>query len=291
MKKSTISLNSDLKVIQENEEETKNYEKEEEGHYSEEEALGYNSNYKLHQNSKTNKGQTNMQDLSLKRKTSTLSTAISLTDTFSENNSLFSPKKKKFDIKTGPSIPQQTFFGRGRLNSTPVTTYYEGMDFYFREMQPEKSEYKKSNNFIEKEIFFKENGLSYKDFKYKSFDLSEQNKFNSNQILKSIEENNNMPQTPQTTINLKNSIQYNNINININNNCNINNNINGFTPLTKIKFNNNSLYGKFDMPMYYVGYYNVDCKCISSYLFYFNFSVQRDPRAKIQSNGKCRQEY
>lgn len=50
----------------------------------------------------------------------------------------------------------------------------------------------------------------------------------------------------------------------------INNNYhNSFTPMIQ-KFNN-CMYGKFDMPLYYFGYYNIDSKYIN-YIFTFFFS-------------------
>ena len=231
------SLTSDLNVIIESEDNIKNKEDE---HLSEEESLGYNSNYKLHQHIK--------EQIS-KRKASTLSTNISQTDTYSESNLLLplnNTKSQNIDRKD--SYSQQTshiFFGRERLNSTPITTYFEGMDFYLRSLQPEKNKYKKSNNYIEKEKFFKEKNISYN--KYKSFDLSEQQRFNSNQILKNLEDNYKKIQDNKSTSSLP-----------LENNININNYQNTFTPVTP-KFNN-CMYGKFDMPMYYFGYYNIDCK-------------------------------
>ena len=252
LKNGNRSLNLDLDVITENEENLKNKEEE---HLSEEESLGYNSNYKLHQNNSVNKENQNIKEQISKRKASSLSTNISQADTYSETN-IFLPsnnsKSQNLDRKASYSQqPSYIFFGRERLNSNPITTYFEGMDFYLRGLHPEKKEYQKTNNYIEKEIFFKEKNCSYN--KYKSFDLSEQKRFNSNQILKNLEDNykniqdnKNVSSTP-----LENNTQKN---------ININNYQNTFTPMTH-KFNN-CLYGKFDMPMYYFGYYNLDCKYI-----------------------------
>ena len=244
------SVTSDLNVIIESED---NIENKEEEHLSEEESLGYNSNYKLHQHNSITKENQNIKEQISKRKASTLSTNISQTDTYSESNLLLplnNTKSQNIDRKD--SYSQQTsniFFGRERLNSTPITTYFEGMDFYLRSLQPEKNKYKKSNNYIQKEIFFKEKNISYN--KYKSFDLSEQKRFNSNQILKNIEDNYKKIQDNKnaSSLPLENNIQ---------NNININNYQNTFIPVTP-KFNN-CMYGKFDMPMYYFGYYNIDCK-------------------------------
>ena len=256
IKKLNPSVNSDLNIIEENEENSKIKEEE---HLSEEESLGYNSNYKLFQNNAMNKDNLINNNI-LKRKASTsLSTTISQTDTISDSNS-FLPniKAQNNDRKTSYPQPGYVFFGRDRLNSSPVTTYFEGMDFYLNNLHPEKNDYQKTNNYIEKEIFFKEKNFSFKDFKYKSFDLSEQKIFNSNQILKiaHLEEN------------IKNSNNKNSPTLLLENNSQNQNNINKhqtFTPiLPKL---NNCMYGKFDMPMYYFGYYNVDCKYIYNFIF------------------------
>ena len=251
------SKKSDLNAIIESDE---NIKIKEEEHLSEEESLGYNSNYKLFQNNVMNKDNQNIIKSNSKRKASTLSTAISQTDTFSDSNSFLpipnikSQNSQNSDRKTSYTQPGHVFFGRDRLNSTPITTYFEGMDFYLRGLQPEKNDYQKSNNYIEKEIFFN------KDFKYKSFDLSENKKLHSNQILKNVnlEENcKNLSNSNSTSLPLENNSQ---------NQTKINNYQNAFIPIMP-KYNN-CMYGKFDMPMYYFGYYNVDCKYIHNLIFY-----------------------
>ena len=251
IKKPNISLTLDLKIIEESEEKIKNKEEE---HLSEEESLGYNSNYKLFQNNSTNKENNNLKEKTAKRKASNLSTTISQTDTFSETNSFLPPNNLKIqnnERKTSYTQNSLVFFGRERLNSTPITNYYEGLDNYIRGLYPDKNEYQKSNNYIEKEIYFKQKNLSFKDNKFKSFDLSEQKKFNSNQILKNIEENfkNTSNNKVGSSLPVENKIQ-----------TNIYNNQNNLTTLTP-KFNN-CLYGKFDLPMCYFGYYNIDSKYI-----------------------------
>ena len=252
IKKPNISLTLDLKVIEESEENAKYNE---EDHLSEEESLGYNSNYKLFHNNATNKENNNLKEKTSKRKASTLSTTISQTDAFSETNSFLPPNNFKIhdnERKTSYTQSSLVFFGRERLNSTPITNYYEGLEHYIRGLHPDKNEYQKSNNFIEKEIFFKQKNFPFKDNKFKSFDLAEQKKFNSNQILKNIELN--FKSSPNNK--LASSIPVEN---NIQTNINIyqKNHLTTLTP----KFNN-CLYGKFDMPMYYFGYYNIDSKYI-----------------------------
>ena len=259
IKKPNISLNIDLKVIEESEENMKNKEEE---HLSEEESLGYNSNYKVLQNNATSKENLNLKDKNSKRKASTLSTNISQADTYSETNSFLPPnnlKSQNYERKTSYTQPSLVFFGRERLNSTPITTYYEGLDFYLRSLHPEKNEYQKSNNYIEKEIFLKQKNFSFKENKFKSFDLTEQKKFNSNQILKNFEENfkNTSNNNLTSSLTVENNIQNN-----------INNNQNILTLLTPTF--NNCIYGKFDMPMYYFGYYNINGKYYLILIFYYS---------------------
>jgi hypothetical protein len=241
-------FNLGLKVIQENEE---NYKKNEEENLSEEESLGYNSNYKVFKNNNGNKESYNIKELKLKRKASTLSTNISQNDNLSETNSFLPPNNSKthnFERRASFTQPPHTFFGRERLNSTPVTSYFEGLDFYLRGLEPEKNEYKKTHNYIEKEIFFNERNI--KESKFKSFDNAEQQIFNSNKVLKSLEDNCNKT-TLDAKVSVSNKVEnnlYNSINNNQNNYKQINSNF------------NTCIYGKFDMPMYYFRYYNFDCK-------------------------------
>ena len=258
-KRQNPSLTLDLNVIEESKENMKN---KEEDHLSEEESLGYNSNYKLFQNNAMSKDNQGFKDKISKRKASNLSTTISQADTFSETNSILPPnniKSQNNDRKTSYTQPSHIFFGRERLNSTPLTTYFEGMDFYLRGLQPEKNDYQKSNNYIEKEIFFKEKNISFKNMKNKSLYFSEQKKFNYNRALKNIDENykNETDNKMQTHLPLQISLENT-----IPNQNNINNNYqNSFTPMTP-KFNN-CMYGKFDMPLYYFDVYNIDSKYIN----------------------------
>ena len=100
--------------------------------------------------------------------------------------------------------------------------------------------------------------------KYKSFDLSEHKTFSPNHAFNLIEEKNmkfnentiNFPQNKQTQINIENKIQNSTIN-----NINI---INNQPMIMQMPQNYENGIGKFDMPMYYVQYCNLDCK------FYFS---------------------
>ena len=249
IKKLDSSLKSDLNIIEENEE---NIKFKEEEHLSEEESLGYNSNYKL--NNAMNKNNQNSINNTNKRKASTLSTTMSQTDTFSDSYSFLPPNNIKsqnsqnYERKASFTQSEHVFFGRDRLNSNPITTYFEGMDFYLRSLHPEKIDYQKTNNYIEKDYFFN------KDFKYKSFDLSEKKLFNSTQKLENLNLEEKFKNT--SSLQLENNTQ---------NQKNINNYQNAFIPI--IPKSNNCMYGKFDMPMYYVRYYNVDCKYIYNLIF------------------------
>ncbi len=261
-KRQNPSLTLDLNVIEESKENMKN---KEEDHLSEEESLGYNSNYKLFQNNAMSKDNQGFKDKISKRKASNLSTTISQADTFSETNSILPPnniKSQNNDRKTSYTHPSHIFFGRERLNSTPLTTYFEGMDFYLRGLQPEKNDYQKTNNYIEKEIFFKEKNISFKNMKNKSLYFSDQKKFNYNRALRNIDENykNETDNKMQTHLPLQISLENT-----IPNQNNINNNYqNSFTPMTP-KFNN-CMYGNFDLPLYYFGVYNIDSTYIN-YIF------------------------
>ena len=152
-------------------------------------------------------------------------------------------------------------FTRQRLKSTPITNYFQGIDYYLRGIQPEKNDYTKSGNFVEKEKFFKEKDINqFKNMKYKSFDLSEPKTFFSNKALKKIEEHNiqsnnnsiNFPQNKATQINIENKIQNSTIN-----NINI---INNQPMIMQMPPNYENFQGKFDMPMYYVRYCDIDFK-------------------------------
>ena len=229
-------------------------------HSSEEENLGYNSNYIIQKRSKNISDNKNIEEISSKSKAST---AISLNESSSEQTNIFYSgylKNENFERKESYNLYKNINFTRERLNSTPVTNYFEGIDFYLRGIQPEKNDYTKSGNFIEKEKFFKEKDFSFKNMKYKSFDLSEQRKFVSNQALKRIDENNtncydnmmNIPQDKSTQINIENKIQNSTIN-----NINI---INNQPMIMQIPPNFENGSGKFDMPIYYVLYCDLDCK-------------------------------
>jgi hypothetical protein len=251
-------INMNLNSIKEEEKYSNGDEQQE--HSSEDENLGYNSNYIIQRKNKRSLDNKNIEDNSTKSKAST---SISQNESSSEQMNNFYPgyfKNDNYKRNESFNLYSNINFTRERLNSTPVTNYFQGIDFYLRGTQPEKNDYTKSGNFIEKEKFFNEKDFSFKNMKYKSFDLSEQKKFMSNQALKNIEEtifnsNNNMnyfPQNKMTQINIENKIQNSTIN-----NINI---INNQPMIMEMPQNSENGTGKFDMPMYFVRYCDIDCK-------------------------------
>ena len=246
------------------EEEKYSNKEEQQEHSSEDENLGYNSNYIIQKRSKNISDNKNIEEISSKSKAST---AISLNESSSEQTNIFYSgylKTENFERKESYNLYKNINFTRERLNSTPVTNYFEGIDFYLRGIQPEKNDYTKSGNFIEKEKFFNDKDFSFKNMKYKSFDLSEQKRFMSNLALKNTEENifnsnnNNTiffpPQNKMTQINIENKIQNSTIN-----NINI---INNQPMIMQMPQNTENGTGKFDMPIYFVRYCDLDCKLI-----------------------------
>ena len=260
--KNSINKNTNIKQHLNPIEEDEKYSNKEE-QSSEDENLGYNANYIIQKNNKYN-----LDNLNLEKQASNISTANSMNEInleqingFYQNNLKMENNERKTSFNQYNQYTNINYT-RERLNSTPITNYYQGIDYYLRGIQPEKNDYTKSGNYIEKEKFFKEKDFSFKNMKYKSFDLSEQRKFVSNQALKRIDENNinyygnmiNIPQDKSTQINIENKIQNSTIN-----NINI---INNQPMIMQIPQNYENGTGKFDMPIYYVRYCDLDCKFI-----------------------------
>ena len=264
---SNQNINRNLNLKENEKDEKYSNKDEQQDHSSEDENLGYNSKYSLNKKNKYNMDNSNLEDTSLKSKASTVSTGISQNEVYLEQINLLYPgnlKMEKNDRKESFTMYNNINFTRERLNSTPITNYYQGIDYYLREKQPEKNDYTKSGNFIEKEKFFNDQDFSFKNMKYKSFDLSEQKRFMSNLALKNTEENifnsnnNNTiffpPQNKMTQINIENKIQNSTIN-----NINI---INNQPMIMQMPQNTENGTGKFDMPIYFVRYCDLDCKLI-----------------------------
>lgn len=168
-KSSSPSLRIDLKVIEENE---PNSQSGLPDLFEEESNLAYDSEYKP----------------DLKRK-STLSTSLSLSESFQEKNG-FSPvkslvnninsnnnicinnngkkiifseykKSKSSKINSNNNLTNisnnYVFFGRERYNSSPLSPlglFYEGTDLFLRKQFPEGENYKETKNYIKKNDFF-----------------------------------------------------------------------------------------------------------------------------------------
>ena len=241
-------LKLNLKVIEESEENPNTI-----TNTDEEDCLGYASNYILNTENKNSKNNKNNLK-SFTRKFSNVSTSFS--ENFQELTG-FTPKKKSFN-NTENNISNFIFFGRERLNSTPLNDYFNGTDGYFRELNPEKNDYQKSHNYIEKDKYFTQYFSSSKKINgFRSFDLTEENKlFQSQQH----------PITPKNSMDILCNFQQteNNISNYINTEPNKNNfqNNKNVMPINH-KINNMNLInmgGKFDIPMCCFGYFTVDCK-------------------------------
>lgn len=144
------------------------------------------------------------------RKSSTLSTNISQSE---------SPQKNNKESSYSPFVS----FNRERFYSMPISNYFDGIDNYFKGLYPEKNNYQKSKNYLEKKYFFREHFPSVDiDYMYKKTQ-----KIEKLEKEKSQEKVMNSPAPPT-----KNSQNLQNININ--------NNI--------------------EFPFYYLGYCGIDCK-------------------------------
>ena len=157
------SKNSDIKsnltLIKKSEECSSNY-------FEETESLKYNSSYKAAlPDSQTNNY----------RKSSTLSTNVSQSDFQLD----ISPKKSFNECSSSSLIN----FSRERFSSTPLSNYYDGTDNYFKGLYPENNNYQKSNNYLEKKLFFREHYPSVDlDIIYKEREkLNYSNDFSNNQ--------------------------------------------------------------------------------------------------------------
>ena len=143
------------------------------------------------------------------RKSSTLSTNISQSE---------SPQKNDKESSNFPFVS----FNRERFYSMPVSNYFDGIDNYFKGLYPEKNNYQKSKNYLEKKYFFREHFSSVDiDFMYKKTQKIEKLEKKEKSPEKIMEH----PATP-----VKNSQNLQNINNNI------------------------------EFPFYYLGYCGIDCK-------------------------------
>ena len=153
-------IKSNLTFIKKSEECSLNY-------FEETESLKYNSSYKA--------ALPDFQNNNI-RKSSTLSTNVSQSDFQLDS---LSPKKSFKECSSSSLIN----FGRERFSSMPISNYYDGTDNYFKGLYPEKNNYQKSNNYLEKKLFFREHYPSVDlDIIYKEREkINYSNEFSNNQ--------------------------------------------------------------------------------------------------------------
>ena len=159
-----------------------------------------------------------------RRKSSTGSTSTSKPDDISEF--VFLPNSP---INIQESQQKGIFFGRDRNCLNPVFNFYQNTEDNLREIYPDKENYKNTKNYMLKTQYFNNNEKSETKF---------------------IKDNNIIPKTTE------NSTQNNNI---------FKNSIQT-TPLTPVMATSftpkicSGVKGKFDLPMYYFGFYGLDSK-------------------------------
>ena len=127
---------------------------------------------------------------------------------------------------TIPKESQQkgSFFGREKNCSNSIFNFYQASEEHLRETLPEYQNYKKTKNYLPKNEFLKN---------FENFSQNQKSSCSSQNSLENLSQNNNsfkssLPKTPVAAI---------------------------FTP--KLCFGGK---GKFDLPIYYAGFYSWDCK-------------------------------
>ena len=134
-------------------------------YFEETESLKYNSSYKAALPDFQNNNY---------RKSSTLSTNVSQSDFQLDS---LSPKKSFKECSSSSLLN----FSRERFSSSPISNYYDGTDNYFKGLNPENNNYQKSNNYLEKRLFFREHfpsvdiDLMYKEKEKQQNFFSEEN--------------------------------------------------------------------------------------------------------------------
>ena len=204
----------------------------------EEETLGYNTTYNPTCVERTKSQEKNNFS---KRKSSTNSTAISQSENIPEiNNNIYNTSKITINTKNNNS--SHIYFGRERLNSSPISNYFDETGNYLKELNPENNDYQKSNNYLEKKKFLREHMPSVDIYQYKNMEINDELPIATIQ--------NNPKLSLDITMNPTMTLQTLNIPQN-----------------QKIFFNRNT--GKYDFPVYYFGYYNADSKFIKNFLIIF----------------------
>lgn len=225
--KSNPKLKLDLNLIGDNEVSLADNNSEEE------ESLRFDKSYKPVLSDYTNLKLKEQNNPNYYRKSSTISTTISYSES---GHDILNQRKNhtSSEEKKDSSSSSHILFSRERFYSTPISNYYDGTDNYFKGLHPEKNDYQKSNNYLEKQKYIRDHFPSVDLINYNKEDINISNEISPKL---SVDLNNislitfNLPKTPQAKA----------PNINAQNNLNKNN-------------------GKFDYPIYYFGYYSFDCK-------------------------------
>lgn len=174
------------------------------------------------------------------RKASTDSTSNSKTEELSEINNI---NLENINTAQELSPEKEIFFGRDKNCSNPIYNFYQSTEEYFQEKLTEKSNYKKSKNYVTKHYFFNKNS---------------ELKIQTNNIL----ETKNNQNINSSKININNNISSTNTNANGNYYYNTNAVpalMGAYFPKMANIYNGNGK-GKFDSPMYYIGFYGWDSK-------------------------------
>ena len=174
------------------------------------------------------------------RKASTDSTSNSKTEDLSEINNI-----NLDNVKNAQELSpeKEIFFGRDKNCSNPIYNFYQSTEEYFLEKLTEKFNYKKCRNYLPKNYFLSKNS---------------ENTIQINNIL----ENKNNQNKNSSTINCNNNISSKNRNINYKYYYNTNSVpslMGAYFSKMGNKYNENGK-GKFDSPMYYIGFYGWDSK-------------------------------
>ena len=167
-----------------------------------------------------------------RRKSSTGSTSASKPEDSSElpsfpNTPIYSPQN---------SQQSGIFFGRDRNCSNPIFNFYQNTEENLRETYPENENYKKTKNYKLKDEFYKSEISETKN-------IDNITSTSSNNTIENFSQNNNIYKTPMQTTSVAAVMG-------------------AFTP--KICSCNGGK-GKFDLPMYYVGFYGWDSKLRRKY--------------------------
>lgn len=147
---------------------------------------------------------------------------------------------------SSPQNSQQSgiFFGRDRNCSNPIFNFYQNTEENLRETHLEHAKYKKTKNYMLKDEFFKNNMSENKIIDNTTTSTSTNN-------IDNISQSNNIYKTPLQTTSVAAVMGT-------------------FTP--KICSCNGGK-GKFDLPMYYVGFYGWDSKYTNYNHFYIILNI------------------